>query len=113
MSLNEFHELMSRCTSPLPAKLPVLGFSNQENLLSMLILASSVIPTSLPSSSTLLLSILGLGGLSLGQKLIWGRHRVPPPQADDLCTICHEDISPPCEILPCYHIFHRQCLRQW
>lgn len=37
----------------------------------------------------------------------------PPPQPHNICSICQDDLSVPLEILPCNHIFHRVCIRQW
>lgn len=37
----------------------------------------------------------------------------PPPQPHNICSICQDDLSVPLEILPCNHIFHRTCIRQW
>jgi len=36
-----------------------------------------------------------------------------PPQPANECTICRDDISVPLEILPCGHLFHKKCIKQW
>jgi hypothetical protein len=36
-----------------------------------------------------------------------------PPQPSNECTICQDSLSPPLEILPCDHLFHRQCIKRW
>lgn len=37
----------------------------------------------------------------------------PAPQPSDDCPICLCQYSAPLEILPCNHLFHRNCLRKW
>lgn len=37
----------------------------------------------------------------------------PPPRPSDECYICHEDLHSPLEILPCAHIYHRNCIVEW
>lgn len=37
----------------------------------------------------------------------------PPPQPGDNCPICFDEYRPPLEVLPCKHLFHRQCITLW
>ena len=39
--------------------------------------------------------------------------RRPPPSPGNACCVCWEAFSPPLEILPCGHIFHKYCLAEW
>ena len=36
-----------------------------------------------------------------------------PPQPSNDCSICRDSLTSPLEILPCGHLFHRQCIKQW
>ena len=42
-----------------------------------------------------------------------GKSARPPPQPGNECPICRDDLSAPLEILPCNHIYHRVCIREW
>jgi hypothetical protein len=32
---------------------------------------------------------------------------------EEICCICHELVSLEDEILPCKHIYHHQCIKEW
>lgn len=36
-----------------------------------------------------------------------------PPQPHINCPICQSEFASPLEILPCHHIYHRACIREW
>jgi len=40
------------------------------------------------------------------------RPNVPPQPSND-CSICQDSLTAPLEILPCGHLFHRQCIKKW
>ena len=35
------------------------------------------------------------------------------PQPGDNCPICLSEYAPPLEVLPCKHLFHRDCIATW
>jgi hypothetical protein len=37
----------------------------------------------------------------------------PPPRPAHNCYICYEELRSPLEILPCAHIYHRECIIEW
>lgn len=39
--------------------------------------------------------------------------RRAPPQPSENCPICLDSFYSPIEILPCGHLFHRKCLKNW
>jgi hypothetical protein len=41
------------------------------------------------------------------------RKAPPPPQPANECAICRDELSAPLEILPCTHLYHRKCIREW
>ncbi|KAI1303714.1 E3 ubiquitin-protein ligase HRD1 [Halotydeus destructor] len=48
-----------------------------------------------------------------GQNRSQGSSTRCPPQPDNDCIICKDSFFPPLEILPCGHIYHRTCIREW
>ncbi|KAI1303719.1 E3 ubiquitin-protein ligase AMFR [Halotydeus destructor] len=36
-----------------------------------------------------------------------------PPQPCDQCAICLENLTAPLELLPCSHVYHKNCIKQW
>ena len=48
-----------------------------------------------------------------GQRSTVPKRSAAPPQPDNSCVICRDDLAAPLEILPCNHIYHRACIREW